>query len=129
MTATMTTNDLQATGDLAIAQMQNPAGNLKLRGKASLDVIDRKSKEFEGVFMAQMLQPMFEGLKVDPLFGGGHGEEVMRSFLIQEYGKAMAASGTFGIAAAVKNAMIRSQEIGNGNIPSASQGAAYAPAR
>jgi peptidoglycan hydrolase FlgJ len=76
-----------------------------------------------------MLEPMFEGLKVDPLFGGGHGEEVMKSFLVQEYGKAMAASGKFGIATAVKNAMIKSQEVGNSNKPNASQGAAYAAAQ
>jgi Rod binding domain-containing protein len=61
------------------------------------------------MFMAQMLQPMFETVKVDPLFGGGHGEEVMRSFMVQEYGKVLAKSGGFGVAAYIKSAMVQAQ--------------------
>ena len=119
-------NDLQNIGDLAISQAMSKNGNIKLHAKASLETIDKNSKEFEGMFMTQMLQPMFEGMKVDPVFGGGHGEEVMRSFLVQEYGKAMSAHGGFGIAAAVKNAMIRAQDASLKNVPSSSLGAAYA---
>ena len=36
--------------------------------------VDAAAKDFESMFMAQMLQPMMEGLNVDGLFGGGHGE-------------------------------------------------------
>jgi hypothetical protein len=78
------------------------------------------------MFATQMLQPMFEGIDVDKTFGGGHGEEVMRSFLVQEYGKAMAGSMHLGIADAVKKAMIRAQDAGHKNVPTPSQGAAYA---
>lgn len=119
-------SDVQSIGNLALAQAQAAQSTIKLHGKPTLDAIDKKSKEFEGVFMSQMLQPMFEGLKVDPLFGGGHGEEVMRSFLVQEYGKAMSAQGGFGIAAAIKNAMIKAQDASLKNVPSSSLGAAYA---
>lgn len=122
-------DDPQGIGDVAIAQAQAMTGAVKFSGRSSLEAIDQKSKEFEGVFMSQMLQPMFEGLKVDPLFGGGHGEEVMRSFLVQEYGKAMSARGGFGVAAAVKNAMIKAQETQSSNKPSPSLGAAYANTR
>jgi peptidoglycan hydrolase FlgJ len=115
---------LQNIGDLAVSQAQKP-GNFKLHGKASLETIDKNAKDFESMFMTQMLQPMFEGLGVDPMFGGGHGEETMRSFLIQEYGKAMSASGHLGIAAKVKDAMIKAQENAT-NLPNPSQGAAYA---
>ncbi len=122
---------LQNIGDLAIAQSQivTATGNIKMHGKISEDTINKKAKEFEGVFAAQMLQPMFEGMKVDPLFGGGHGEEVMRSFLLQEYGKAMSAGGHLGIAAAVKTAMIKAQDAAATNQPNPSQGAAYVNAQ
>ena len=56
---------------------------------------------------------MFDSVPVDSTFGGGHGEEVMRSFLVQEYGKIMAKSGTVHIAAAVKNEMIHAQNVAN----------------
>jgi Rod binding domain-containing protein len=123
-------NDLQSIGDLAISQANATAsGNVKLHGKASVATIDKNSKDFESMFITQMLQPMFEGIGVDPLFGGGHGEEMMRSFLVQEYGKAMSANGHLGIASAVKNAMIKAQDISATNIPTANQGAAYAAAQ
>ncbi|MGL1465890.1 rod-binding protein, partial [Vibrio parahaemolyticus] len=62
-------------------------------------------------FMSQMLQPMFETMDVNPLFGGGEGEKVMRSFLVQEYGKIASKNSTFGIADAVKKEMIHAQSV------------------
>ncbi|HEU0117845.1 MAG TPA: rod-binding protein, partial [Alphaproteobacteria bacterium] len=53
-----------------------------------------------------------------PVFGGGHGEQVMRSFLVQEYGKIASKGGHLGIAAAVKNEMIKAQSIKENNIAS-----------
>jgi flagellar protein FlgJ len=119
-------NGVQGIGDLALSQMRASSGYVKPHAKASPEAIDRNAKDFESMFVTQMLQPMFEGLGVDPIFGGGHGEEAMRSFLVQEYGKAMAANAHLGIAAAVKNEMIRAQDIGATNLPSANNGAAYA---
>jgi Rod binding domain-containing protein len=97
---------LQNIGDLAITQSA-PVNLARMPGKGGN--VDKASQDFEGMFMTQMLQPMFEGLDVDPVFGGGQGEKVMRSFLVQEYGKIMSKGGHLGIAAAVKNEMIRAQ--------------------
>lgn len=72
--------------------------------------IDEIAQDFEAMFVAEMMKPMFEGLEVDSQFGGGKGEEVFRGLLIQEYGKIMAATGTLGIADAVKRQMIEMQE-------------------
>jgi len=122
------TSSFQNIGDLAISQMQQGSatnGNLKLRGVASSEELGKKAQDFEGMFISQMLQPMFESIGVNPTFGGGHGEEVMRGFLVQEYGKAIADHGGFGIAAAVKNEMIRAQGTPRA-VASPSQGAAYA---
>lgn len=87
------------------------AGNLMPNpGLSNMAAIDKVAGDFEGMFMAQMLQPMFEGLQTDPVFGGGHGEEVMRSFMVQEYGKSLVRHGHLGLADEIKKSMIRTQE-------------------
>ena len=58
-----------------------------------------------------MLAPMFEGLETDELFGGGPGEDIYRSILVEEYGKAIARSGGIGIADAVQREILRLQEV------------------
>ena len=75
--------------------------------------IDKTAQDFEAMFMTQMLQPMFQGVGTNPTFGGGHGEEMMKTFMLQEYGKIMAKSGHLGIAAHVKDQMIKAQSIAN----------------
>ena len=57
-----------------------------------------------------MMKPMFETVKVDETFGGGKGEEVFRSFLVQEYGKILASTGKVGISDHVKQPLIDIQE-------------------
>ncbi len=71
--------------------------------------VRKAAEEFTSVFMAQMLQPMMDSVEVNELFGGGHGEEMMRGFLVQEYGKAMAGTGR-GLSNEIMAEMIRIQE-------------------
>lgn len=68
------------------------------------------AEEFEAVFLGEMMSPVFEQLESDGLFGGGSGERMYRSMLVQEYGRAMARSGGIGIADAVQREMLRIQE-------------------
>jgi len=72
--------------------------------------IEEAAKDFEAMFLGEMIKPMFEGLETDSRFGGGKGEEIFRGFMIQEYGKIMAERGGIGIAEQVKAEMIRMQE-------------------
>ena len=81
--------------------------NVKNTGKT----VDSASKDFESMFMAQMLQPMMSGLQTDDMFGGGHGEEMMRGMMVQEYGKAMA--GHFNLTSSIKSAILHLQEHAN----------------
>lgn len=83
-------------------------GAEKLDAK-TLKKIDEAAVEFEAVFITEMMKPMFEGLEVDPMFGGGKGEEVFRDFALVEYGKSMARSSTLGIADMVRDQLIRLQ--------------------
>jgi peptidoglycan hydrolase FlgJ len=68
------------------------------------------AENFESFFVGQMLEYMWEGVEVDPMFGGGHAEEMWRSMLNQEYGKHIAKAGGVGIASNVMTSMLRAQE-------------------
>ncbi len=68
------------------------------------------AQDFEAVFIAEMMKPMFAGIKTDKRFGGGKGEEVFRGMMIQEYGKMMAETGQIGIADSIKSELIRLQD-------------------
>jgi Rod binding domain-containing protein len=68
------------------------------------------AKDFSAMFTSQMLAPMWEGIEVNEYFGGGHGEEVFRGLMLQEYGKIAAAGDSYGLAAQVKGEMLKIQE-------------------
>lgn len=68
------------------------------------------AEDFEAVFISQMLAPMFEGMSDDDTFGGGPGEDIYRSMMVEEYGKSIAKSGGFGLADAVQREILRLQE-------------------
>jgi peptidoglycan hydrolase FlgJ len=70
------------------------------------------AKEFEAVFLTEMFSHMFESVGVDPVFGGGSGERIYRSMMVQEYAKKMADSGGVGIADSLQKMMIQMQEKG-----------------
>ena len=72
--------------------------------------LDKTFKDYEAVFLSQMVSHMYEGVGVDPMFGGGPGEETMRSLLINEYGKKMSDAGGIGLAAQMKKQLLAQQE-------------------
>jgi Rod binding domain-containing protein len=92
------------TATLALNNTPFTAPNPQLKN------VEEKAKEFEGMFLSQMLSLIFEGIDTDSTFGGGQGEKTFRSFMVTEYGKNIAATGQLGIADAVKTEMIRLQE-------------------
>jgi flagellar protein FlgJ len=67
------------------------------------------AEDFEAVFISQMMEPMFKGIKTDGPFGGGNGEMIFRSLMIQEVGKEIAKSSGLGIADGVYREMLRMQ--------------------
>jgi len=78
-----------------------------------LDIAGAKKagEDFEAFFLSQAFENMFSGVGADPLFGGGNGESVYRSLLVQEYSKVAAKSGTTGIADQVTREIIRMQGV------------------
>lgn len=82
----------------------------KVAKDADLEKVRETAQDFEAVFLSQMLKPMFEGLSAEAPFGGGPGEDMWRSLMVDEYGKSIAKSGGIGIADAVMGEMLRMQE-------------------
>ncbi|MBX7200197.1 MAG: rod-binding protein [Rhodospirillaceae bacterium] len=88
-------------------QTQASSANLST---ADQKKIKKAAQDFEGFFVGQMMESMTEGLETNEYFGGGHGEEMWRSMLNQEYGKEVAKGGKLGIASTVMASMLRAQE-------------------
>ncbi len=90
----------------ALARFQpSPAENA-----VALKQAKQAAEEFEALFISEMLGPVFENLETDGLFGGGQGEKIYRSLMVQEYGKAIAKAGGVGIADTVQREILRMQE-------------------
>jgi Rod binding domain-containing protein len=77
---------------------------------ARMAQIDKTAKDYEAGFVGAMLESMFAGIKTNKMYGGGSAEDMYRSLMTQEYGKAVAARGTLGIADTIKREMLRMQE-------------------
>ncbi len=73
--------------------------------------VDAVSKDFEAVFLSQMMQQMFAGDDITNFFGGGSTGEIYKSYLLNEYGKSMAQAGGIGIASVVKQELLKTQEV------------------
>lgn len=65
--------------------------------------------DFESMCLSQLISPMFEGLKSDGPFGGGEGEEAMKSFYIDAIGKEMAKHGGVGISSLMQKELLKLQ--------------------
>lgn len=103
------------TQDLFQQRAQNviARGTQATNGEGTLDVAKARkvAEEFESVFLAEVLKPMFEGIKAEEPFGGGYAEDLWRSMQVAEYGKALAKNGGFGIGDAVFRQLLRTQEV------------------
>ena len=78
------------------------AGSAPPRPKAA-------GEDFEAMFLNSMFQQMFSGIGQGP-FSGGHGANIWRSFLTDEYSKSFVKAGGIGIADEVQRALLAQQE-------------------
>ena len=101
------TTVLDASTAMALAKAQppqapSPTSNLAAAKKAA--------QQFESVFISECLGQMFEGIPTDGPFGGGPGEEMFRSLMVDEYSKNVEQQGGFGLAASVTRQLLKLQE-------------------
>lgn len=101
------------TGPIDTALALASASRKPAMPKATGDIAKAREAavEFEAVFIAQMLKPMFEDLEADGLFGGGNAEAMNRSMMLDEYGKQIAESGGIGLADQVMAEILKMQEM------------------
>lgn len=104
--------------DTSLALLQASQSNTDTKARAlksgtvikDMAEIEEIAKDFEAMFISEMMKPMFAGLDTSPPFGGGKTEDVFRGMMLQEYGKMIAETGQLGIADVVKAEMIKLQE-------------------
>jgi flagellar protein FlgJ len=72
--------------------------------------IEKVAEDFEAFFAGEYFEQMFSGIQPDSITGGGEGESMFRSLMIQEYGKAVAKQHSLGIADVVKRQLLQLQE-------------------
>lgn len=100
---TLSNNAVMALGQGQAAPKTGKTGDLAAARKSA--------QNFEAFFASQMLEQMFADVKTDSLFGGGHGEEMFRSLLLDAYGKQIAAHGGLGVSDAIMRSLTAQQEV------------------
>jgi Rod binding domain-containing protein len=78
---------------------------------ADKEAAHKAAEEFEQVFLTTYLEQMFSGVKTEAPFGGGTGEEIFRSMLLNEYSTEMSKSGGIGLADYVYREILTLQEV------------------
>lgn len=67
------------------------------------------ARKFESQFMAQMIGHMFEGVKTDGPFGGGFGEDMFRSVMVEAIANQMTRAGGIGLSDTIQREMLKMQ--------------------
>ena len=96
----------------AQALVLNTKPNTSLSGGKILskEEAQEAAQDFEAFFMTKMMESMFEGISTDGMFGGKKKKKIYRSLLLNEYGKAMAKTGTIGVSDDIMSAILKMQE-------------------
>ena len=86
------------------------AGAPAVGSNLDLAAAEKTGQDFEAFFLSQAFENMFSGVGADPMFGGGAGESIYRSMMIQEYSKVAARTHATGIGDEVTREILRFQE-------------------
>ena len=102
--------DAPASAQSAMFAASQPALSVMPKGGLDAAKAAAVSKEYESVFISQFLGSMFEGIKTDGLMGGGQGEEMFRSMMVDQYAKGLTQRGGFGLASAMQAELMKHQQ-------------------
>ena len=108
---TATVPDISAGTEEKARRLQrlSSGGSAALTEKQRLQA-KKVSQDFEALFVGMMMKSMRATVGKDQLTGGGHGDEVYRSMLDQEYANASVKSGGgLGIAKIIEKDIIRQE--------------------
>ena len=102
---------MSATLDISSAQMMAQQRPVAVPAPTTdLAAAKKAATQFESVFVSQFLGSMFQGIPTDGPFGGGEGEEMFRSVLLDQYSKQIELRGGFGLSAAITRQLLHAQE-------------------
>jgi Rod binding domain-containing protein len=101
---------LPASSPVSPLQPNVTAAMQSLQSAKNKTAVHTAANKFESMFMQEMMSHMFEGVQTDGQFGGGHGEEMYKSLMVEQYGKKIADSGQTGITPLLEKQMLRMQE-------------------
>lgn len=68
------------------------------------------AQDFEAQFVSTLFQSMFDSMEQENPFGGGPGETMFRSLLVDQYGREVAKAGGIGIADDIYREILKLQE-------------------
>lgn len=80
----------------------------------SVEQAQKAAREFEAVFISQMVNEMYGDIDMGR-FSGGFGEKVWKDHLVQEYGKAISQTNSIGVSDQIMREMLQ-QKDQNGHI-------------
>jgi len=90
--------------------MQHQIRNGSLLTEKQRQQAKKVSQDFEALVVGMMMKSMRETVGKDKLTGGGHGEEIYRSMLDQEYAAAsVKRGGGLGLAKMIEKEIIRQE--------------------
>ncbi len=95
--------------DLSSLKTTNLQRDFKFTEAQTREKAEEMAKEFETMFLAEMLQPIFNQIETDGPFGGGQAEDAFRPMLTEQYAKSLSNAGGIGIADSVLTEILRMQ--------------------
>jgi len=110
-------NTVTAAPDMTSIASLVPPRSLPPARAADVSTAKKAASQFESVFVSQFLGSMFEGVSTDPPFGGGEGEAMFRSLMLDQYANAIESRGGFGLSAAITHQLLHMQESHSGGVP------------
>ncbi|MCX8506409.1 MAG: rod-binding protein [Alphaproteobacteria bacterium] len=82
-----------------LSRLSRPAIDVNKVKATTPEEAKKLGQDFEAMFLEEMMRPIFADVsKPNAMFGGGHGEEVFQTMMVQEYAKSFAKRGGIGIA-------------------------------
>ncbi|MFC7291808.1 rod-binding protein [Hirschia litorea] len=103
------TDSLSLPFDINTLKSANFQKDFKFTEAQTREKAEEMAKEFETMFLAEMLQPIFNQIETDGPFGGGQAEEAFRPMLTEQYAKSLSNAGGVGIAESVLTEILRMQ--------------------
>ena len=85
--------------------------NSRVKKPATADQAEATARDFESMFMAQMLESMFGDSVGNDAFGDEDSGQIYKGLMMDAYGKEVAKSGGIGIAQYVKKELLALQEV------------------